>query len=55
MTPKNIKTQAVEKNDYRVYTRKAKDFYDTMLKALELKNWTAADRFYSHAISKLPI
>jgi len=42
MTPKNIKTHAVEKSDYRVYMRKAKDFYDIMLKALELENWTAA-------------
>lgn len=41
MTPKNLKTKTVEKGDYRIYLKKAKDFYDTMLKAQDAGKWTA--------------
>jgi hypothetical protein len=41
MTPKKIKTVNVDKNDFVVYLKKAKDFYDTMLKARETEHWTA--------------
>jgi hypothetical protein len=42
MTPKKIKTVNVEKSDFKIYLKKAKDFYDTMLKARETEHWTAA-------------
>jgi len=41
MTPKKIKTIDVEKSDYKVFLRKAKDFYDIMLTARDTENWTA--------------
>lgn len=41
MTPKKIKTIDVEKSDYKVFLRKAKDFYDIMLTARSVDNWTA--------------
>ena len=41
MTPKKLKTKVVEKGDYRIYLDKAKDFYDTMLKARDSEKWTA--------------
>ena len=41
MTPKKIKTINVEKDDFKIFLKKAKDFYDIMLKACEAKNWTA--------------
>ena len=41
MTPKKIKTITVDKSDYKVYLKKAKDFYDMMLRARDSKNWTA--------------
>lgn len=31
MTPKKIKTQTVEKSDYKIFLKKAKDFYNIML------------------------
>jgi len=42
MTAKKLKTQAVEKGDYKIFLKKAKDFYDIMLKAGDSGNWTAA-------------
>ncbi len=41
MTPKKLKTKTVEKGDYGVYLKKAKDFYDTMLKAQDAGKWIA--------------
>jgi len=41
MTPRKLKTQAVEKNDYQIYLKKAKDFHEIMLKAKDTQNWTA--------------
>ena len=41
MTPKKIKTIDVEKSDYKVFLKKAKDFYDIMLTARNAENWTA--------------
>ena len=41
MTPKNIKTEDLEKGDYKVFAKKAKDFYDIMLTAQKMANWTA--------------
>ena len=41
MTPKKIKTQAVEKSDYKIFFKKAKDFYDVMLTARDAEKWTA--------------
>jgi len=42
MTPKKLKTKIVEKNDYRIYLNKAKDFYEIMFKARDAGKWTAA-------------
>jgi len=42
MTAKRLKTQTVEKNDYKIYLKKAEDFYNIMHKAQDLENWTAA-------------
>ena len=36
-----MKTVAIEKSDYKIYLKKAKDLYDIMLKAGETENWTA--------------
>lgn len=41
MTPKKIKTQTVEKSDYKIFLKKAKDFYNIMLTARDTENWTA--------------
>ncbi|MBM3255415.1 MAG: hypothetical protein FJZ08_03865 [Candidatus Omnitrophica bacterium] len=41
MTPKKLKTRAVEKSSFRIYLEKAKDFYDTMLRAKDTGKWTA--------------
>lgn len=41
MTPKKLKTKTVEKSDYKIYLKKAKDFYDTMLEAQGAGKWTA--------------
>ena len=41
MTAKKLKTVNVEKNDYKVFLKKANDFYKIMLKARDTENWTA--------------
>ena len=41
MTAKKKKIVNVEKNDYKIFLNKAKDFYDIMLKARDTENWTA--------------
>lgn len=41
MTPKKIKTTAVNKNDYAFYLKKANDFYKTMEKAGDSEAWAA--------------
>lgn len=41
MTAKKLKTVNVEKNDYKVFLKKAKDFYEVMLNARETGNWVA--------------
>lgn len=41
MTAKKIKTVGVEKNDYKIFLKKAKDFYEVMLTARDTENWTA--------------
>ncbi len=41
MTAKKSKIINVEKNDYKVFLKKAKDFYEIMLKAGDTGNWTA--------------
>src|SRR3989338_7452601 len=42
MTAKKLKTVNVEKNDYKIFLKKAKDFYEIMLNARDTENWTAA-------------
>jgi hypothetical protein len=41
MTPKKTKTATVEKGDYKIYLKKAKNFYKTMIEARGSENWTA--------------
>lgn len=41
MTPKKIKTIAVNKRDYKIYLKKAEDFYEMMQKAQDSEAWTA--------------
>ncbi|MFC1590125.1 hypothetical protein ACFL42_01380 [Candidatus Omnitrophota bacterium] len=41
MTPKKIKTIAVNKSDYKIYLKKARDFHDMMQKAVDSELWTA--------------
>lgn len=41
MTAKKAKTVNVGKNEYRVFLKKAKDFYEIMLNARDTGNWTA--------------
>lgn len=41
MTAKKFKTVNVERNDYKVFLKKAKDFYEVMLNARDTGNWTA--------------
>ena len=41
MTLKKLKTKTIEKSDYKIYLKKAKDFYDTMLEAGDTGKWTA--------------
>jgi len=41
MTAKKVKAQTVEKNEYRIFLKKAEDFYNIMRKAHDAENWTA--------------
>ncbi|MFH1996687.1 MAG: hypothetical protein ABIJ27_06785 [Candidatus Omnitrophota bacterium] len=41
MTPKKIKTVAVNKSDYKIYLKKADDFYKMTQKAQDSETWTA--------------
>ena len=50
MTPKKIKIEEVEKGDYKVFTKKAKDFYDIMLTAKKADNWTATGLNSVHCV-----
>lgn len=38
---KKLKTVDVEKNDYKIFLKKAKDFYEVMLNARDTERWTA--------------
>jgi hypothetical protein len=41
VTPRKSKTQAVEKSEYKIFLKKAKDFHDIMITARDTGNWTA--------------
>lgn len=41
MTAKKIKTRKIERSKYRVYLKKAEEFYYTMLEAKKEKRWNA--------------
>ncbi|MDP2904925.1 MAG: hypothetical protein Q8O22_01310 [Candidatus Omnitrophota bacterium] len=41
MTARKINTRVIEKNDYKIFLKKAKDFYNIMLTARDAANWTA--------------
>jgi hypothetical protein len=50
MTPKKIKTDDVEKSDYKVFLKKAKDFHDIMIAARNSDNWTAVGLNAVHCV-----
>ena len=50
MTPGKIKTEEVEKGDYKVFAKKAKDFYNIMLTAKKADNWTATGLNSVHCV-----
>lgn len=50
MTPKKMKTINVEKSDYKVYLKKAKDLYNIMLMARDSENWTAVGLNAVHCV-----
>jgi len=41
LSPKKIKTKAIERSKYRTYLKKAGEFYDTMHRAKEQEKWNA--------------
>ncbi len=41
MTAKKLKIVTVEKNDYKIFLKKANDFYEIMLIARDTEKWTA--------------
>lgn len=41
MTAKRLQTVEVEKGDYKIYLKKANDFYSAMVAANKSGNWTA--------------
>jgi len=41
VVPRRIKKRVVEKNNYRIYLRKAQEFYETMYQARDRNNWNA--------------
>ncbi len=41
MTAKKLKIVTVEKNDYKIFLKKANDFYEIMLIAGDTEKWTA--------------
>ena len=41
MSAKKIKTKAVEKNRYKIYLKKAEEFFETALSAQGQNNWNA--------------
>jgi len=50
MTPKKIKTVDVEKDDYKVFFKRAEDFHDIMLTARNAANWTATGLNAVHCV-----
>lgn len=38
---KKLRTADVNKNDYKIFLKKAKDFYEVMLNARDTEKWTA--------------
>lgn len=42
MTARKITNRVAEKNDYKIFLKKARDFYNIMLTARDTENWTAA-------------
>ena len=41
MGARRIRSKSLEKSQYRIYLKKAEEFYETMLQAQELDNWNA--------------
>lgn len=50
MPPKKIKTKAVDRSDYKIYLKKANEFYDTMIQAKEGKKWNAVGLNAVHCV-----
>ncbi|MBU4304791.1 MAG: hypothetical protein KJ893_04095 [Candidatus Omnitrophica bacterium] len=47
---KKLKTVDVEKNDYKIFLKKAKDFYEVMLNARDTEKWTAVGLNAVHCV-----
>lgn len=41
MSPKKIKFRSIDKEKYKIYLKKANDFYETMLRAYQEGNWNS--------------
>jgi len=41
MTPKKIKFRNISKEKFRIYLKKASDFYETMIRAHQSSNWNS--------------
>jgi len=41
MNPKRIKFRKIDKEKYKIYSKKANDFYETMLQAFQENNWNS--------------
>ena len=41
MSPKKIKFRRIDKEKYKIYLKKANDFYETMLRAYQKDNWNS--------------
>ena len=50
MTSKKTKTVDVEKSDYNIFLKKALDFHDIVIKALDTENWTAVGLNSVHCV-----
>jgi len=49
----HFKTKSVDKSDYSIYLRKAKEFYQTMYQAEKAENWNAAGLNGVHCVISL--
>ena len=53
MSARVYKTKKVDKSDYSIYLKKAKEFYSTMYQAEKVKNWNATGLNGVHCVISL--